>query len=57
MAKEVVNQVKKKEFAGQKMLVIGTGGFSRLFEKADVFDVIEPDLVLIGLQQVYRMNT
>ncbi|MDF2940462.1 MAG: pantothenate kinase [Gammaproteobacteria bacterium] len=56
MVKEVVNHVKQKEFMGQKVLVVGTGGFSRLFEKAGIFDVIEPDLVLIGLQQVYKMN-
>jgi type III pantothenate kinase len=56
MAKEVVSQVGQKEFSGQNMLVIGTGGFSRLFEKAGIFDVIEPDLVLIGLQQVYKLN-
>ncbi|MDF2690376.1 MAG: yacB [Gammaproteobacteria bacterium] len=57
MVKEVVNQVKQNEFSGQKVLVVGTGGFSRLFEKAGVFDVIEPDLVLIGLQQVYQLNS
>lgn len=56
MAKELVNHAKQHEFKGQKVLVIGTGGFSRLFEKAGIFDVIEPDLVLIGLQQVYRLN-
>ncbi|MDF2530306.1 MAG: type pantothenate kinase [Gammaproteobacteria bacterium] len=56
MVKEFVSHAKETEFAGQKVLVIGTGGFSRLFEKAGVFDVLEPDLVLIGLQQVYKLN-
>lgn len=56
MAKEFLKQVRENEFKGQKMRAIGTGGFSRLFEKAGIFDALEPDLVLIGLQQVYRLN-
>lgn len=56
MAKEFITHAKQYEFKDQGVLVIGTGGFSRLFEKAGIFDVIEPDLVLIGLQQVFKLN-
>jgi len=31
--------------------VIGTGGFSRLFERDQVFDALLPDLVLLGLER------
>jgi len=57
MAKEFIHHVKHKHFDGQDLLVIGTGGFSKLFEKAGIFDVLEPDLVLIGLQQVFKLNS
>ncbi len=42
---------------GKETLVIGTGGFSRLFEKENVFDVLVPELVLKGLHIAYCMNT
>ncbi|MDO8954910.1 MAG: type III pantothenate kinase [Gammaproteobacteria bacterium] len=57
MAKEFIEHVRQNDFNGENILVVGTGGFSRLFEKASIFDVLEPDLVLIGLQQVFKLNT
>jgi len=42
---------------GKETLVIGTGGFSRLFENESVFDVLVPELVLKGLYLAYKMNT
>jgi type III pantothenate kinase len=44
-------------FDGEKPYVIGTGGFSSLFEKEKVFDVIQPDLVLKGLWLALKMNS
>ncbi len=37
-------------------ITIGTGGFSGLFEKTGLFDLIVPDLVLRGLNLALRMN-
>jgi type III pantothenate kinase len=40
-----------------KPLVLATGGFSGLFERAGIFDAVIPDLVLKGLNLALRMNT
>ncbi len=37
-------------------LVIGTGGFSRLFEREKMFDVLQPDLILVGLERALSLN-
>lgn len=55
--REMTDRLSKECFGGEKPFVIGTGGFSGLFEKHQVFDVIHPDLVLQGLHQVLKMNT
>jgi len=39
-----------------KPLVVATGGFAGLFEKAGLFDVMIPDLVLKGLNFALKMN-
>jgi type III pantothenate kinase len=39
-----------------KPLVIGTGGFAHLFNEAQVFDFIIPELVLIGIRQMLELN-
>jgi len=36
--------------------VIGTGGFSRLFEREGLFDAVLPDLILVGLERALAMN-
>lgn len=42
---------------GQDARVIGTGGLINVISKqAQVFDAINPDLTLIGLQLIYHMN-
>lgn len=57
MIKEVCNRLRSDTFKNDKdVMVIGTGGFSRLFESADIFDVIEPDLVLHGLYKIWQLN-
>jgi type III pantothenate kinase len=40
----------------QSHRVIATGGFAGLFDKAELFDVIIPDLVLKGLNLALKMN-
>ena len=51
--KELINGFKQEAFAGEKALVIGTGGFSQLYKDKSLFDVILPDLVLQGLHHAY----
>jgi len=55
--KELVRLITEESFGGKKPVVIGTGGFSRLFEKAGLFDAIIPDLVLNGLLYSLALNT
>lgn len=56
MIKEISTRIKKEYFENKNTIVIGTGGFSRLFEKEKAFDIIAPDLVLTGLKQALQMN-
>lgn len=55
MVREIVKEA-LTIFQGEQPLIIGTGGFSRLFENANIFDVIESDLVLIGLKRIFTLN-
>lgn len=55
--KEITKRISDECFAGEKPFVIGTGGFSSLFDKEKVFDVAHPDLVLQGLLMALKMNS
>lgn len=57
MAREFIEWTKKHELKDHEFTVIGTGGFSRLYENTGLFDVFEPDLVLHGLRHIFNMNT
>ena len=46
----------KSDYFTEEALVIGTGGFSRLFEDAGLFDCVIPDLVLLGIAAAVRLN-
>lgn len=48
-AREIIMQISNTMFGGNKPIVIGTGGFSSLFEEEKIFDIIIPELVLDGL--------
>ncbi len=54
--KEVHARVSQEIFQGQKPLLLGTGGFSSLFDDAQIFDRIFPDLVLHGLRIALQLN-
>ncbi|MBT4762626.1 MAG: type III pantothenate kinase [Bdellovibrionaceae bacterium] len=56
MVKEIVEQIKHKEFSGEAPKIIATGGFASLFQQENVFDKIEPDLVLKGLYLALMNN-
>ncbi|HBA59993.1 MAG TPA: type III pantothenate kinase [Elusimicrobia bacterium] len=46
----------KSDYFTEEALVIGTGGFSKLFEDAGLFDRVVPDLVLLGIAEAVRLN-
>jgi type III pantothenate kinase len=52
----ITDQIKKQYFGGKSALVLGTGGFSRMFEHEKVFDSLIPELVLLGLREALKMN-
>ena len=54
--REIVNRVNNECFQDEKAFVIGTGGFSTLFEKERIFDAIIPDLVLQGNLLALNLN-
>ncbi|WP_413582767.1 type III pantothenate kinase [Bdellovibrio sp. HCB288] len=54
--KEIISRVTRECFPDEKPFVIGTGGFSSLFEKEKVFDAIIPDLVLKGMLISLQQN-
>lgn len=54
--KGILEQVQAENLKGDKPVVLGTGGFARLFESENLFDAIEPDLVLKGLYFALKMN-
>lgn len=54
--REIITRITNESFKGEKPFVIGTGGFSSLFEKEKIFDAIVPDLVLKGNLIALQMN-
>jgi type III pantothenate kinase len=55
--REILKRITDECFGGEKPYIIGTGGFSSLFEKEKIFDVTQPDLVLQGLHIALKMNS
>lgn len=55
--KEICHRLTQECFRGEKPIVVGTGGFSSLFESEKVFDQIVPDLVLKGLLHSLQLNS
>lgn len=54
--KGITQEVKTRYFSGKSTRIIGTGGFSRLMESGQIFDVIIPELVLLGLRTALKIN-
>ena len=46
----------KSDYFSDEALVIGTGGFSKLFDDAGIFDRVIPDLVLLGIAAAVQLN-
>lgn len=48
--------VTSAHFSGRKPVVVGTGGFGRLFEAEHLFDAFVPELALIGLRRAVELS-
>ncbi len=56
MVRELAHEIRLQTFAGAPPAIIGTGGFVRLFERESLFDLVAPDLVLLGLYRALLLN-
>jgi len=56
MIKEITKNIVNEAFHGIKPIIIGTGGFSTLFTKSELFDIVDSNLVLYGLFETLKMN-
>ena len=56
VVQELTRAIRAQTFNGEPVLVVGTGGFSRLFERETLFDAVHPDLILVGLERALSMN-
>jgi type III pantothenate kinase len=56
MVRSLTREIREQAFGNEPAVVIGTGGFSRLFEREDLFDAVLPDLILVGLERALTLN-
>jgi len=56
MVRELTREIRTQAFSAEPVVVIGTGGFSRLFEREPLFDALLPDLVHVGLEHALSLN-
>jgi type III pantothenate kinase len=54
--RRLVDEISRESFGNARCVVIGTGGFARLFEGERLFDDIVPELVLVGLKHADDLN-
>ncbi len=56
MVKELSSRIAAEVFTDDPPVIIGTGGFSHLFDRERLFDEVVPDLILTGLLEALRLN-
>jgi type III pantothenate kinase len=56
MVRDLTREIREQAFRNEQVVVIGTGGFSRLFEREGLFDAVLPDLILVGLERALLLN-
>lgn len=54
--RQLLGELTREAFGGQRPYVVGTGGFARLLEAENLFDEIVPELVLLGLKHAAQLN-
>jgi type III pantothenate kinase len=56
MVRSLAASVTEEHFAREQPLIIGTGGFGRLFEPEHLFDEFVPELPLLGLRRAIELS-
>lgn len=54
--RELIQRINQEVFAGEKALVLATGGFASLFDNQGLYDHLVPDLVLHGIRLAALAN-
>ena len=54
--KALIAGISEEVFPDESVMVVGTGGFSSLFENSSVFQTIDSDLALYGIKRALMMN-
>ncbi len=54
--RHLTSELTREVFGGVRPVIIGTGGFARMFEPEKLFDEVVPELVLFGLKQADQLN-
>jgi type III pantothenate kinase len=54
--REFTQRITAEHFQDETPVIIGTGGFSHLFEQEGVFTKVMPDLILLGLRLVLKLK-
>jgi type III pantothenate kinase len=54
--RSLIAMVTEQHFADQPPVVVGTGGFGRLFEEERLFDAFVPELPLMGLRRAVELS-
>jgi len=54
--RELTRRFAAEAFGDEPCIVLGTGGYSRMFAKEKIFDDIMPNMVLTGLYRALKMN-
>lgn len=57
MTKSLSRNISEQYFENKDPVIITTGGFARLYEEEDFFDIFIPDLVLKGLYLSLKLNS
>ena len=56
IVRELTKKITVETFQGEKPVIIGTGGFSTLFQNEGLFNEISQTLVLQGLNEALKLN-
>jgi type III pantothenate kinase len=56
MVRSLAASVTKEHFAKECPVIVGTGGFGRLFEDEKLFDEFVPELPLLGLRRAFELS-
>jgi type III pantothenate kinase len=54
--RSLADAVTREHFGKDRPLIVGTGGFARLFEDENLFDEFVPELPLLGLLRAVQMS-